>query len=252
MRVEQPIGIGLEQSDRERVEIFLTKFLRHIDPAKIAICGGLASRVHFAQHGIPFRKGSLNDIDLLTEQPDDVRPTVTSDFMLYHYHPPGVDDPVETSYFFYAFVDPESRLKADVFPYRWSAPERFIEATFKGQPIQVVSIEDQMIQCLYDVSRISEELKVDPKQLEDVHMFMQIADMELTEQIWGQNSHLSYPKTFNEALERADKLRVEKPDWWQAQPYRKPKPYKCSHCQQRPDYPISDMAAIYKVLGYVE
>lgn len=249
---EQEIGVGLEIKDRDRVERFLTKFIPHVKSGKLAICGGLATRFYLAQHGVLIRQGNLNDIDLLIEKPDDILPSVTDDFMIYHYHPPGVDDPVETSYFFYAFVDPETKLKADVFPYRWSSPGRFIQAGFHGDSVRIVGIEDQMIQCLYDVSRISKEIKVDPKQLEDVHTFMKIADTNLAEKIWRKNNHPSYPKTFREALERADNLRKEKHEWWQKHPYRRPKPYVCDRCQERSDYPITDMKLIYEVLGYVE
>lgn len=252
MPITQELGVGLNNKDREKMRIFLEKFLRHVDRDKLVVCGGLATRFHLAQHGLTIPARPFNDLDLLIESPNDTAPTITSDFMLYHYHPPGVDDPVEKSYFFYAFVDPQSRLKADVFPYRWSAPGRFVWATFQGKPIKVVGIEDQLIQCLYDVSRISPKLKVDPKQLTDVHTLMKIANVKLTEQIWKKNNHPSYPSTLKEAIEKADYLKVYHPQWWQEKPYRKPTPYKCSHCQDRLNYPIDSMSKIYKVLGYVE
>lgn len=252
MSIEQEIGVGLEKSEREGMHLFLEKFLPHAESDKLVACGGLATRFHLAVRGLPSPNRPFNDLDLLIETPSDIKPSVSSDFMIYHYHPPGVDDPVETTYFFYAFVDPESRMKADVFPYRWSTPERFINAQFRDGSIKLVGIEDQMIQCLYDVSRISSQQKVDPKQLDDVHALAQIADIELAQDIWRQNNHPSYPRTLKEAIKRADNIRVEHPELWQAKPYRKSKPYKCAHCQDRPDYPIADMTEVYKVLGYVE
>ncbi len=252
MSVIQEIGVDLNHKDRERVTIFLKKFLHHVDNTKLVICGGLATRFHLIQHGIDFPKRQFNDLDLLIQSINDIRPSIISDFMLYHYHPPGRDDPVETTYFFYAFVDPVSRMKTDVFPYRWSAPERFIQAKFQDKPIKVVGIEDQLIQCLYDVSRISDKQKVDPKQLKDVHILMQIADVKLAEKIWKQNNHPLYPPTLTKAIEKADLLTITHPEWWQAKPYRQQKPYHCPNCQSRSDYPITNIHRIYQILGYIE
>lgn len=252
MRIKQEIGVGLNSKDRERMRIFLVKFLKHVDRNKLVVCGGLAIRFNITQHGLTFPRRPFNDLDLLIESPNDIKPTITTDFMLYHYHPKNPSDPVEPSYFFYAFVDSQSRLKADVFPYRWSAPGRFVWATFQGKPIKVVGIEDQLIQCLYDVSRISPQLKVDPKQLDGVHTLMKIANVTLAEKIWKTNNHPSYVPILKEAIEKADALKVSHPQWWQEKPYRKPKPYKCSYCQSRSNYRIVEMIKIYKVLGYVE
>ena len=246
------IGVCFAHSERKRMEFFLEKFLRHIKQNKLVICGGLATRYHLITHDTPFPQRSFNDLDLLIESIDDIKSSVISDFMLYHYHPPRRDDPVEKTYFFYAFVDPISHIKADIFPYRWSAPERFVKAEFQDKPIRVVGIEDQLIQCLYDVSRISEKQKVDPKQLHDVHSLLQISDVKLAKHIWKTNNHPLYPKTINEAIKQADLIFVKYKEWWQEKPYQKPKPYTCLHCQNRPDYPITDMRKIYKVLKYVE
>lgn len=246
------LGIGLESSDRSRAEVFIKRFAWHVTPGKLVVCGGLATRFHLALHNISFPKRSFNDLDLLIEKPNDIKPSILADFLLYHYHPPGVDDPVETSYFFYAFVDPIFRLKVDVFPYRWSSPERFVKARLKDLDIWVVGIEDQLIQCLYDVSRISLQQKVDPKQLKDVEILLKIVNIKLVKKIWEGNNHPSYPRLFEDALNRARKLKKTQPDWWQEKPYRQPKPFKCSRCQNRPEFPITDMKKIYKVLGHVE
>lgn len=252
MKKELEICDSLADNKKTQVQIFLEKFLHHVKPDKLVICGGLATRYHLKVRGISFPQRPFNDLDLLIENVDDIKPSVTLDFMLYHYHPPGIDDPVEKTYFFYAFVDPVSRIKADVFPYRWSSSERFVESTFQGKPIKVVGIEDQLIQCLYDVSRISDKQKVDPKQLRDVHTLMSIADMSLAEQIWKHNHHPLYPLILQEAIKRADKFVIEHPEWWQEKQYRKPKSYQCLNCQNRIDYPITDMNEIFQVLGYVE
>ncbi|QQG44822.1 MAG: hypothetical protein HYW86_02830 [Candidatus Roizmanbacteria bacterium] len=252
MKERAEIGIGLLNTERKRMSAFLRKFIPHVKPNKLVACGGLATRYHLQTHGITFPQRPFNDLDLLIKAADDILPSITSDFMLYHYHPAGVDDPIEKTYFFYAFIDPETKIKADVFPYRWSSPKRFIQATFKGKLLPIVGAEDQLIQCLYDVSRISETMKVDPKQLQDVHSLLQITDTSLAEQIWRSNSHPLYPKTLHEALLRADSIVKEHPDWWKEKPYRKPKPYQCQNCQARPVFAITDMTKIYEILGYVE
>lgn len=250
--MQSEVGRGLNREDRIRAEMFLMKFIKHVKPGKLAICGGLATRFHLKERKIDFPERPFNDLDLLIEKPDDIESSIISDFMLYHYHPPGIDDPVEPTYFFYAFVDTTTHIKTDVFPYRWSSTERFVRARLKEKLIDVVGVEDQLIQCLYDVSRISPSLKVDPKQLDDVHILMKIADRNLVRKLWIENNHPSYSPTFDEALRRAENIRKDHPDWWQAKPYRKPKPYICSHCKSRPNYLITKMSEIYKTLGYVE
>lgn len=210
--IRQPeIGAGLSEEDKEKAASFLRKFLKHIKPGKAIICGGLATRWHLAMYGRNFPKRTFNDLDLLIERSEDIKASITKDFLIYHFHPANPHDRVEPEYFFYAFIDQETGLKADVFPYRWSAPRRFKTAYFEGKPIKVVGIEDQLIQCLYDVSRISSDMKVDPKQLTDVHTLLEIGDRALAERIWKKNAHPDYPKTLGGALGRADRLTSRAP-----------------------------------------
>lgn len=233
---------GFSGEEQRKILTHLERLLPYLKPDEFVIVGGLAIRYHLLSHGISYPQRQFNDIDIIVKDPSVVSPSVLDDFLIYHYHP---DD------YFLALVDPISRTKIDIFSY-YPEPLEAVTVPFGNKEVRVVSVEDQLVKTVLDIQRISEEAKVDPKQFEDTRLLMQIADMEKADRIWKSHNFDTWPKSINEAIDRAETIARENPQWVQEKPFRKPQPYICPHCQDKDGFVVTPMEEVYKVLGYVE
>lgn len=247
MNNDDPLLKGFPKDERKRISVFLDKLLRHFSPDNFAIVGGLAIRYHIIKRGIPYPGRSLNDVDIIVKDINGIPSSVTKDFLIAEWHPLK-----KSGYFIVKLVDPKTKIKADIFPFQPSSPKHFVKVTFKGKQINLVGIEDQLVKAVFDIQRISARDKVDPKQFSDTKRLMKIADIELADKIWRSNKFRPYPQSLQDAIKRAKKIGTEHPEWLQEQPFRKPKPFKCSECKPPADFPLTPMEEIYKIMGYGE
>lgn len=236
--MEDGLLIGFSGEEKERIKTHLQKLLPYLRKGGFTIVGGLAIRYHLASKGIPYPQRPFNDLDIIIENSGVVSPAVAKDFLIYHYHP---DD------FYIALVEPITKTKVDVFK-ALPAPHKTIPVNFGEETLRVVSIEDQLVKTVFDIQRISEEKKVDPKQFSDTRLLMQIADLKLANQFWRENQF----GDLMEAVNRAESIAKSHPDWLQEKPFTKPNPYVCPNCQSTNDFKVTPMEQVYKVLGYVE
>jgi len=86
----------------------LGRVQRHVDATRVALTGSVAIEL---QLGAPATR-QAHDIDLVAATPDAVRPTLTDDFLVSHFHLPQAG----YSKFLIQLVDPHTRLRIDVFP----------------------------------------------------------------------------------------------------------------------------------------
>ncbi len=211
---------------------------------KFVLVGGLAIRYHLAKHSLRLPEANLNDLDIMVESLDVVSPDVTKDFLVYHFHHEGTK-------FYWALVDPITKLKIDIFDYNF-APQEVVQVQLDGHTLKMRSAEDQLVKTIVDVLRISEEAKVDPKQFRDAEALLKIADLEKLERFWQLKNLTDYPASAVEAWEKAQRVAQEHPEWLKVSPFRKEAPYVCTLCVKSKDFPITPMGRIYQVLGYVE
>lgn len=236
---------GFSVSDTKRVKTHLTKLLPYIDTDKMAIVGGLAIRYLLSKAGVDYPLRSFNDLDLMVENANAVSQTVSNDFLIYHYHPS------QNNSFYIVLVDPISRTKVDIFD--WNPPlEKYITVEFEGYKLKMRSVEDQLVKTVYDIQRISEEKKVDPKQFEDTKLLMQIVDLKKADKLWRKRNFKGYPGSLEKAIERANKIAKQHPQWLQRDPFKRVEPYHCVACKSTKEFKITPMKEIYKILGYVE
>jgi hypothetical protein len=91
----------------------LRRLMSHVDPERIALTGGVAIGIHLAvASGDRTRAIAAEDVDLVADDVDAVRPTVTGEFLVSHFHLP------QSGYakFLVQLVDPATRLRLDFFP----------------------------------------------------------------------------------------------------------------------------------------
>lgn len=244
MLPENQLFRGFSEDESERIDKHLSKLISHLTPGRFVIVGGLAIRYHLQQAGISYPSRPFNDLDIIAESVDVVHPDIKNDFLIYHFH--QKDD-----FFYFAFVDEETKTKVDIFDYE-KPPDEVVEVPFKDGFIKIVSIEDQLATTVYDIQRISEEAKVDPKQFLDASLLVQIANIEAADKQWKRRRNPEHPESITDAIRRAESIKQEHPEWVQKSPFRKPRPYQCSECVKSEEFPLDSMDRIYKVLGYVE
>src|SRR5258708_1928155 len=247
MGKETSLISGFSGTDSKRVDLFLQKLTPHLVEGNYLIVGGLAIRYHLNKHGIDYLIRDFNDLDLEVPSINVVKPSVQNEFLIYHYHPQVNDS------FFVALVEPVTKIKVDIFKRVYKGRDRrYLITDFHGLEVKVTEVEDQLVKTVYDISRIAENDKVDPKQFKDTKLLMQIANMELANQIWQGENYENYPENITSSIERAENISKEKPEWVVEKPFRHPKPYICPNCKNVPDFNITPMEEIYKAIGYVE
>jgi len=165
MQKESKLIRGFTEDESLRIEDHLSKLIPHLTPERYVIVGGLAIRYHLQNAGIAYPQRPFNDLDIIAEDLSVIHSSISKDFMIYHFH--QKDD-----FFYFSLADGKTRTKTDIFDYE-NAPEETIMVPFGNQKIKIVSIEDQLAQTVYDIQRISQETRVDPKQFLDANLLVQ-------------------------------------------------------------------------------
>lgn len=235
---------GFSKEETKKIEKHLLKLLPYLSPGKFVIVGGIAIRHHLLAAGKEYPQRPFNDLDIIAESFDVVNKDIKEDFLTYHFHQKD-----ETFYF--AFVDVQTKTKVDIFDYE-KPPLGVTDVSFENRLLQIASIEDQLGQTVFDIQRISEENKVDPKQFQDAKLLSQIADLNTADKFWKKKRNPEHPESILDAIKRAEKIRQDHPEWIKQSPFRKEAWYKCPSCVKSKDFPVEPMDRIYKVLGYVE
>ena len=172
-----------------------------------------------------------------------VSPSVTREFMVYHYHKISHSN-------FLALVDPETGIKIDIFPK--SLPIHDICKIAIGNfLIPISGLEDQLVKTVLDTQRVLSQnpFPVDPKQFSDAKLMLDIANIKLTEKYW---SEISPSNGLVESFNKAQQYTLKNPQLLKLHPFRHSKPYNCKECVDTPQFPITPMKDIHKVLGFVE
>lgn len=235
---------GFSETDAKRIRAHVERLLPYLTPGKFTIVGGLAIRYHLITHTIEYPQREFNDIDITVTSLDAVSPRVIDEFLVEHYHPP-----VNNS-FYLVLIDPVTKTKIDIFSAQ--VPEDDTrEVSFGKYKIQITTPECQLVKTVFDLQRISQEKKVDPKQFSDARLLLRIVDKTKAEAFWQKKGFTSIVLTLMEALEKAEKVAHVHPDWVKEKPFRR-KIYICPDCVDSAVFPLTPMKKIYSIMGYIE
>ena len=80
-----------------------------------AVVGGLAIRYFIESSGQPYPRRPFNDIDIIVKHRSTVRANIIQDFKVAHFHDSKSD-------YYWAIVDPVTKMKADIFSWPASEP----------------------------------------------------------------------------------------------------------------------------------
>lgn len=154
---------GFAASDLVRLARCLRKLLRHADPERLALTGGVGIEVGLAAQGHPGVRTSIQDLDFVAGHQDAVEQSVSTEFLVSHYHvvQPGVKK------FLIQLVDPDTRLRVDIFPDLTGSLATARLATIGRQSLKVLSLESIFAHKIKTLSGATEGQPVDPKHDRD-------------------------------------------------------------------------------------
>jgi len=138
----------------------LKRVRKHVGATDIALTGGLAIELQLRRLG--FRGRSLgDDLDFVAKSLDAVPPSVTSDFLVVHYH-------VLQPKFLVMLVDPVSRIRVDIFPDLVGSIETAEELHIEDCRVNVLRLAAMFAhKVLILETAASLERTVDPKHYRD-------------------------------------------------------------------------------------
>jgi len=141
----------------------LARLLPHLRPPFAALTGGLAIHLHLRRAGLPSSRRVVSDLDLVAPAPDVVAPSVTSDFLVSHYHLPHQGN----SKFLVQLVDPVTRLRVDLFPDADNSLSKAATITLGSISLPIVDAGDILAHKLQTINGASIQTPIDEKHVHD-------------------------------------------------------------------------------------
>lgn len=242
---DNELHLGFSEQETQTAVGVLTKFISHVATENLVIVGGLARRHHLTRYGIDYPQRPFNDLDFMLGDRSDMRPSITTEFLIAHYHLP------RGTSFFAGLVDPQTKVTIDVFDNFHAAidPE---EVQIAGFQFKIRSAEDQLTKAVYDLMKITRGHSVGPKEFDSADQLLEIVDLEKTERIWKMKYTPLYPFSLMEAIGQAKDARGKNPQSVFEFPLRTTEPYDCLECTEEPGFALTPKEEIIRVLGYVD
>lgn len=231
----------LKTTDAERVFNVLQKL--NACGLDYAVTGGMA--LEPALGSDLGRQRDFNDIDVVTSGFDTLPPTLASAFMISHADPHRATGKLAIQ-----LVEPEQRVRVDVFSACGDTLERTRPALIGNLPIKVVAVEDLACRNASEMMCFSRGESVPPKCADDHARAIQVVDMKLVGKAWRDQRREIDPLTYAEAsvqiveaLKR-DTGKLVKPT------YSTDTDAVCCHCYNTANFMVASPKSILPILGY--
>jgi hypothetical protein len=155
------MAYGLSLSETDRLSRCLDRLTPHLRLDQIAITGGVGMQFGFAELGRQDPRDQVADLDLVATSLEAISPGVVGQFLVSHYHVVRPSVPK----FMIQLVDPESRLRVDIFPdlAGWLGEARTI--AFGRHSIRLLPLARIFEHKAQTLSRASESAPIDPKHV---------------------------------------------------------------------------------------
>ena len=201
----------------------LRRLVPHLDTERVALTGGVAIGLHL---GVSprgrMRRLAAGDVDFVAEDANVVRQTVTTDFLVSHFHLPQPGYPK----FLVQLVDPATRLRLDFFPDALRALNRAPVRDVAGIPLRVLRAQDILDHKLTLLAGASAGSPIEEKHYVDALQLGTVCGREVPELPASHRSTTTYSQDIDAACRRCE----------------------VSQCAA---FPLAPKRAIFDILGYV-
>jgi hypothetical protein len=180
-----------DAEDLQHLAATLDRFLPHVDPSAIALTGGVAIHLHCLEAGICSGRTRIADVDFVATSVDAVAASVGAGLLVSHFHLPHPGYPK----FMLQMVDPDTRLRLDVFPDLAGSIPRASERTIAGRRLLVLDARSILDHKAQGVARASASRPIDEKHARDAIVLGALCSRQieppppeaLTREIYGKD-----------------------------------------------------------------
>ncbi len=224
----------------------LSKLARHFEEP-IAVTGGIAISWHLLKNDTRREKRRLNDIDIVVESSSSLRPSLSQDFLISHFHPHRGRGRILIQ-----LVDEEHGTRMDVFtPNTRTLTDRLTDCAVGELSCRVVSAEDLSAKLLSIIYPATRGEHVEPKYVEYFRLLSTAADSSTIREVWREYKKVNQLLEFEEAAEAVRLSVTANPGLLQASHYSRDTNQTCQWCCESELFPLAPPTKIYKILGYV-
>lgn len=231
----------LEIPDAERVLNVLQKF--NGCGLDYAVTGGMALEPALGSE--IGRRRPFNDIDLVVSGFDTLPSALASAFLISHAHPHR-----PTGKLAIQLVEPEQRVRIDVFSACGATLERIRPAMLDDLPIRVVAVEDLACRLASEMMCFSRGDTVPPKCADDHARARQVVDTKLVEKAWQDQRREVDPMTYAEATAQIDQALGRNSGKLLKTAYSMDTDAVCPHCRDTARFTVASPKSIFPILGY--
>ncbi|SDN02448.1 hypothetical protein [Ensifer sp. YR511] len=231
----------LEVPDAERV----LNVLRRLNACGLdyAVTGGMSLEPALGSE--IGRRRPFNDIDLVVSGFDALPSPLASAFLISHAHPRR-----PTGKLAIQLVEPEQRVRINVFSACGATLERIRPAMLGDLPIRVVAVEDLACRLASEMMCFSRGDTVPPKCADDHARARQVADSKFVEKAWQDQRREIDPMTYAEASVQIDEALKRSSGRLVKPAYSTDAEAACPHCHDSDRFRVTPPKAILSILGY--
>lgn len=198
----------------------LSRLLPHLDVNRVALTGSAAIELGLAGGVEPTGRALIGDLDFVASSMSAVRPSVTRDLIVSHYHRPTP----ERAKFMIQLVDPVTHLRVDVFPDLADAIESAPVVPLGPHTLPVLPLAAILRHKQQTLASARPDRTVDPKHHDDVRRIA----AHLKQEITPVDPRVLAPDCYGGWT-----------DWI------------CERCDpDAPDFPLAPRARVYELLGW--
>jgi hypothetical protein len=234
----------LAPADWSRVHRTLRKLATN-NIAHFALTGGLAIETHLLLAHRPPLERDFNDLDFIVPAFADIPRTLTNGFLFRHVHPddlPGKN--------LLQCIDPETKLRIDLFRAYGSEMKRLIGVEIAGVSIRMVSLGDMAARHARLSWDLTDGKAVPSKFARDFLRMSEVISCDEVQHIWPEHRKAQMPATFADAVARLRAAIQSRPDLLVAPGYSTDVHKVCDRCKEVADFPLARGGQILSILGY--
>ena len=233
-----------DASDAARAERTLHRLARH-DISGWALTGGVAIELHILLRAGERAMRPLHDIDFIAGAFASIPQTLVGSLLLRHVHP---DDPPGKTML--QAVDPESRVRVDLFRAYGGEMERASELTLGALRLKVVSIDDLVARHARLNWDLVEGKPVAPKYARDFRRLLALVETAAIEEVWQEHRKPHFPVSFREAVSHLRAAFASLAELLVAPTYSTDVLAVCARCKAAPGFPLAEASLVLALLGY--
>jgi hypothetical protein len=230
--------------DARRVRRVLRKLAEH-QMDRWALTGGLAIEVHLVSAGSEPSIRQLNDIDFIAPWFEAIAPSLGRELLFRHVHPS--DPPGKT---LLQAIDPETKVRIDVFHAYGSEMERAVPVEIEGLALRMVSLPDLVARHTRLNWDLIEGQALAPKYARDLLRLLESSSGSEVGKVWPEHRKSKMPESFEAACERVREAIRKRPDLLVHPAYSTKVGEICDRCKVVNDFPLADAGHILSILGY--